>query len=133
MRRTLHTLTVISIASVSILLGSAAVASVGGATAQDDHPWENEAGQPNAEVTRMVTLLITEVGEDNTVVFLDPKTEQRTVIQLSDEVPLRAKSKKLFEGRKKLAFDDLEKGQKVRISFRADDGAILRLTVLKRA
>ncbi len=122
-----------ALSALSILIGTAAMASVGGVTPQDNHPWESEAGQPNAEVTRAVTLVITALGEDNTVEFLDPKTEQRTSIKLGEAIPLRAKSKKLFDGRKKLAFDDLEKGQKVRISFRAEDGAILRLTVLQRA
>lgn len=123
----------LALSLVSLLLAPAALASVGSVTVQDDHPFETEPGQPDAQITRSLTLVIAKVGADNTIELLDPQTEKLTVVKLSDAVPLRAKSKKLFDGRKRLAFDDLEKGQRVRISFRADDGAILSVTVLQVA
>lgn len=118
---------------VCLMVTPAALASVGGVTAQDDHPFEAEPGQPDAQIVRSVTLTIAKIGEDYTVELFDPKTEKKALLKLTDSVPLRAKSKKLFDGRKRLVFADLEKGQRVRISFRPDDGEILRVTVLARA
>jgi len=114
-----------------LLVPMPVLASVGGVTVQDDHPFETELGQPDAEVTRSVDLVITDLGPDHQVRLLDPRTERVVTLKLTDSVPLRARSKNEFDGRKRLAWEDLAKGQKVRLTFRPNDGVIIRLTVLK--
>lgn len=107
---------------VALLSVPAAFASVGGGSV-------GVAGQQDAQVTRSLNLVITDLGPEMTLVMIDPKSEQEQVITLTKDVKLRAKSKKQF-GRKQLAWDDLEKGQNVRVTFRADSGRVLQITVL---
>ncbi len=133
MRSTLLIVSLSALLLAPLTVPAAVQASVGGVTVQDDHPFETEAGQPDAQVIRSVDLVIADLGPDNQVKLIDPRTEREMVLKLTDAVPLRARSKKQFDGRKQLAFDDLAKGQKIRLSFRPNDGAIIRLTVLKIA
>lgn len=133
MRSTLLAVTLLALPLAPVAMPTTAWASVGGVTVQDDHPFEIEPGQPDATVIRSVDLVITGLGPDNQMKLLDPRTEREVVLKLTDAVPLRARSKKQFDGRKQLAWDDLAKGQKIRLTFRPDDGAIIRLTVLKTA
>ncbi len=107
---------------VALLAVPAAFASVGGGGG-------GVGGQQDAQVTRSLNLVITELGPDRTLTMVDPKSEQEQIITLQDTVKLRAKSKKQF-GRKQLTWDDLEEGQNVRVTFRADSGRVLQITVL---
>lgn len=93
-------------------------------------PWETEDGPRPAEVVSSMKFVVHEVGENRTVVLIDDEREQPHRIQLSESIPLLAKSKKAFQGRKKLEFGDLEVGQRVKVTFATDSGEILRLKVL---
>ena len=42
---------------------------------------------------------------------------------------LRAVHKRQFDGRKKLVFEDLRVGQRVKVNFRKNDGTILQIDV----
>ena len=122
---------IITFAALSLALGLATMpvaASVGGGGGAGG------AGiHSDAQVVRTLKMVIKDVGPDNQITLFDPATEQEHQVVIDDRVKLRAKSKKLFDGRKTLVAGDLARGQTVRLAVRADSGRILQLTVLSVA
>ncbi len=108
----------------SLSLAPMTLASVGGGGGGGSVTYSD------AQVTRAIKMTISEIGPDNALTLVDSKTEQVFEIVLDDAVKLRAKSKKLFDGRKNLVAADLAEGQTVRVVIRADSGRILQMTVL---
>lgn len=84
-------------------------------------------------VTKSMKCRILEVGNEGALKIQDPKTEEVSWIRLNPETQLRAKDKKAFDGRKKLAPADLQKGQLLRITHRPYDGAVLKIKVLRQS
>lgn len=77
---------------------------------------------------------ITEVRQaDRTIIVWDAQDRATHQIQLSPKVKLRAVNKRQFDGRKKLVFEDLAEGQRVKVNFRKNDGTILKIDVLPEA
>lgn len=73
---------------------------------------------------------ITEVRADRTIIVWDELDQATHQIHLSPKIKLRAAKKRQFDGRKKLVFEDLAEGQRVKVSFRKNDGSILQIDVL---
>ena len=94
-------------------------------------PWEDSNGARPAEVVSSIKCLVHEVGENRTLVLIDEADEQPHRIQLAKSIPLLAKSKKQFDGRRKLEFSDLQPGQRVKVTFASQTGEILRLKILE--
>ena len=95
-------------------------------------PQGAEANGPTS-ITADVKCRVDEVRDESTLVLVDFDTESRHVVRLDDTVKIRARSKKDFNGRKKLGFADLRKGQTVKVTVYVADGAIRRITVLEAA
>lgn len=77
---------------------------------------------------------ITEVQQaDRTIIVWDELDQAAHRIRLSPKVKLRAVNKRQFDGRKKLVFEDLAEGQRVKVNFRKQDGSILQIDVLPEA
>ncbi len=114
----------------TLSLAPAAMASVGGGAGGG----ATVGGiQSDAQVTRTFKMVITEIAEDGSVVLLDQDSERKHAILIDDKVKLRARSKKLFDGRRALNASDLAKGQTVRLVVNANSGRILAMTVLSLA
>lgn len=73
---------------------------------------------------------ITQVLADRTIIVWDELDQATHRIRLSPKVKLRAVNKRQFDGRKKLVFEDLAEGQRVKVNFRKNDGTILKIDVL---
>ncbi len=86
----------------------------------------------SSQVTKTVTVVVKEVGADNKLRLFDVRSEEELVIQLADTVKVKAQDKTAFDGRKKLEVSDLAKGQRLKMTYRTDDGQILQVKVLKR-
>ncbi|RMH19523.1 MAG: hypothetical protein D6696_10395 [Acidobacteria bacterium] len=96
-------------------------------------PWDESDGPSSASVVRTMTVVVQKIGPDNTLQVIDKRTEEVHRIQLAGDVPIRARSKKDFDGRRKLTFADLAVGQRIKLTYRAADGKIVSLKVVKRA
>lgn len=105
-------------------VASASTPSPGG------NPWDGETMPSATAVTKTATIVVKSVEKDRTLRAFDTRSEEELVLQLAADVPLKAKRKKDFDGRKTLTFDDLEPGQRLRLTYRADDGRIVGITVL---
>jgi hypothetical protein len=95
-------------------------------------PSDTDANAPSA-ITADFKCRVEEVGEDSTLVLVDVDTESRHVVQLDDTVRIRARSKKDFDGRKKLGLADLQPGQTIKVTVYVADGSIRAITVLEKA
>ena len=84
-------------------------------------------------ITAAVTRRVAAVVDDGTVVLVDLETESQELVQLDDSVKIRARSKKDFQGRKKLGLADLREGQIVKVTLYVADGSIRSITVLENA
>ena len=73
---------------------------------------------------------ITAIEANRTIIVWDELDQATHRLQLSNKVKLRATKKKEFDGRKKLVFEDLREGQRVKVNFRKNDGTILQIDVL---
>lgn len=94
-------------------------------------PWDSEEdGTQAAHVTRTARCLIEHIGEERSVVLYDLDTEKRHGLRLTSKIDFTARNKKMFDGRRKIDFADLRPGHLVRVTFRADDGVILRVKVV---
>ncbi len=76
---------------------------------------------------------VTEVREARTLVLFDEGDGQEHVISLDPKLKIRAQSKRQFDGRRKLQFEDLAVGQRLKVNFRKSDGGIVGIDVLKPA
>lgn len=75
---------------------------------------------------------ITEVRPERTIIVWDGEDRAFHELRLSPKVKLRATTKRQF-GRKKLVFEDLDVGQRVKVNFRKADMTILQIDVLPEA
>lgn len=107
------------------------VAQASSSTGGGSQPWARNDGPRPAEVVSSMKFVVHEVSNDRTLVLIDEDQERPHRIQLSEDVPLTAKSKKDFEGRKDLDFGDLAVGQRLKVTFSADSGKIIRVKILE--
>ena len=116
---------VLTVFAVFVLVALPAVAST---PTPGGNAWDNS--DPATAVTRTVEARILEVRENRTLVVVD-KDERQHVIQLPEKVEIRAQSKKDFDGLKKLDFGHLREGHRVKLTFYADSGQLVRIQVQK--
>ena len=90
------------------------------------------SGRDPATATIVLKATVVDVL-DGRRLALQPEGESgdRVEVQLRDDVRIRAQNKKEFDGRKKLAFDDLAVGQKLRITVLPAEERIVSFVVLK--
>lgn len=91
-----------------------------------------DANDPTT-ITADINCQVAEVRDDSTLVLIDDETRGEYVVQLDDKVKIRARSKKDFNGRKKLGLADLRQGQKIKVTVYIADGSIRSITVLEKA
>lgn len=91
--------------------------------------WEDE----QTVVTQTVEARVVEVVQaDRTLIVLDEK-ERRHTVQIPEDVSIRAQSKKEFDGLRRLEFAHLREGQRLKLTFRSDDGRLVRIQVLRQS
>lgn len=94
----------------------------------------SEDGIDPSSVTASAKLTVRRVESQPARLYLfDPETEKTHVVVLSERVKLTARRKKDFDGRRKLEIGDLESGQKLKVTYRTDDGRITSIQVLEKA
>lgn len=108
-------------------VASASTPSPGG------NPWDGETMPSHTAVTKSVTLVVKDIEDGHTLRAFDVRSEEELVIQMNDDVKIKARRKKDFDGRKRLAISDLAPGQKLKVTYRAEDGKILEVKILERA
>ena len=90
-------------------------------------PGEEQSFRP----TLVLQCKVVEVFEQHRRLMVeDVKTGERHYIHVADGVGIKAKSKKDFEGRKKLVFDDFVVGQTLNVTLEADTYRPLKIRVL---
>ena len=83
-------------------------------------------------ITVVLQCEIVEVQpEDGTILLRELESGAEKSITIADGIKLRARRKKDFGGRRKLAFGDLIAGQKVKVTFNRATGTITQIAVLK--
>ncbi|RPH57630.1 hypothetical protein EHM82_00850 [bacterium] len=93
--------------------------------------WEDD--QTPTVVTQTVEARVVEVvPTDRTLIVVDEKERQHTV-KIPEDVSIRAQSKKEFDGLRKLEFAHLREGQRLKLTFRSDDGRLVRIQVLRQS
>lgn len=118
--------------SVAFLVLAAAFAATAAASIPEMPDREQDGLDPRALVS-FRKCEITEVLADRTIIVWDDLDQAAHRIRLSPKVKLRAVNKRQFDGRKKLVFEDLSEGQRVKVNFRKNDGTILQIDVLPEA
>ena len=106
----------------------AALPAVASTPTPGGNAWDSS--DPATAVTRTVEARILEVRENRTLVVVD-KDERQHVIQLPEKVEIRAQSKKDFDGLKKLDFGHLREGHRIKLTFYAESGQLVRIQVQK--
>lgn len=94
------------------------------------------AVQPSANpllVTETMKCRVTELADRGQVKIQDPKTQEESWIQVTEDTKLVAQDKKAFDGRRKLDTADLEVGQLLRITHRPHTGEVVKVKVLRDA
>jgi len=89
---------------------------------------ENDA----TSLTASMKCQIIHVNEGDKVVLRDLDTGAVQEIAIVPEIRLRARAKRDFDGRRKLAFADLSVGQTVKVTVLRHNGLITRIDVLKK-
>ncbi len=90
-------------------------------------------GSPSS-ITADFYCKVLEVERANSkLVLLELESETSHEVVLDDSVKLRARSRRDFDGRKKLGLADLRAGQEIKIRVLLTDGSIRRITVVKQA
>lgn len=93
--------------------------------------WEGD--QTTTMVTQTVEARVVEVVQaERTLILMDEKERQHRV-QIPEDVSIRAQSKKEFDGLRRLEFAHLREGQRLKLTFRADDGRLVRIQVLRQS
>jgi len=83
-------------------------------------------------ITVVLNCEIVEIRpEDGTILLRELESGAVETIEIADGIKLRARRKKDFDGRRKLAFSDLSAGQKVKVTINRETGAITQIAVLK--
>lgn len=90
-------------------------------------PGEEQSFRP----TVVMQCKVVEVFEQHRRLMVeDVKTGERHYIHVAEEVGIKAKSKKDFDGRRKLAFGDFVVGQTLNVTLEADTFLPLKIRVL---
>ena len=90
-------------------------------------PGEEQSFRP----TVVMQCKVVEVFEQHRRLMVeDIKTGERHYIHVAEEVGIKAKSKKDFDGRRKLAFGDFVVGQTLNVTLEADTFLPLKIRVL---
>ena len=76
---------------------------------------------------------ITEVLPDHVLMVRDEQTKSFRFLELTPATSLNAKKKADFGGRKKLEFEDLAAGQRIKLTYKIATGEILKAQVLDQA
>jgi len=74
---------------------------------------------------------ITELREGRTIVVVDERDRREHVLTLGEDLKIRAREKKAFDGRRKLTFEDLDVGHLVKVKYLKSDGGLVAIDVLK--
>lgn len=85
-------------------------------------------------ITSIVKVAVVSVDlEKQTFAVRDLTSETLHEIQVTEELEIKARRKKEFDGRRDLTLADLEPGQKLRLKVRDADGAVLHVRVEARS
>lgn len=79
------------------------------------------------EVTRSFEGKILEIRLDSHVLVVEDKDGKRAGFQVDDQTAFKADKKTELQGRKKLKLEDFEKGQPVKVTFRASDNKVVEV------
>ena len=96
-------------------------------------PAELPTGASATDVVAHLKCTITEIRPGQVLRILDEKTEQVHLLEFTPSIPLQAKNKADFEGRKKLNFEDLAVGQRIKMTYKVATNEILKIKVLDQA
>jgi len=91
------------------------------------------AGPSATAVTAHLKCTITEIQPGQVLRILDEETERVHLLEFTPTIPLQAKNKADFDGRKVLAFEDLAVGQRIKITYKIASNEILKIKVLDQA
>jgi hypothetical protein len=91
------------------------------------------AGPSATAVTAHLKCTITELRPGQVLRILDEETEQVHLLEFTPSIPLEAKNKKTFDGRKRLDYEDLAIGQRIKITYKIATNEILKIKVLDQA
>ncbi len=98
-------------------------------------PWDSNfanEGAPPSAVTDHLKCVITEVRDNRVVQIWDEASQSRHLIRIAENVPIKARQKARFAGRKQIAFADLEVGHRIKVTYLTGDGSIVRVKVIDR-
>ena len=96
-------------------------------------PSELPTGASATAVVGHLKCTITEIRPGQILRILDDETEQVHLLEFTPSIPLQAKNKKDFDGRKKLGFEDLAVGQRIKLTYKIATNEILKIKVLDQA
>lgn len=96
-------------------------------------PAELPTGASATAVVGHLKCTITEVRPGQVLRILDEKTERVHLVEFTPSIPLQAKNKASFDGRKKLTFEDLAVGQRIKLTYKIATNEILKIKVLDQA
>ena len=94
-------------------------------------PWESDEGPLPTEVSRTMKCRVVKVEPPRTLVLLDLEAEREYVVPLPADLPIKARRKADFGGRRELEFGDLAPGQLVKMTYATADRRILRIKVVE--
>lgn len=101
-------------------------------TAPGRQVWDSEDDLPSTAVTEAVKCTVIEVLPERMLVVED-EHGRRHALAIPEQAKIKAQSKKEFDGRKELEFGQLQPGHKLKVTFLAENGVIVRVQVLKQA
>jgi hypothetical protein len=84
-----------------------------------------------APPTRTLTAEVAEVGDDGTVVLIAEDDGLRVTVPPGVGIDAKVKNRRHFDGRKKIGWDELAPGYRLKITFRTDSGELLKAKVLE--
>jgi hypothetical protein len=113
---------------MSVVLSGYALAS--GRTPTSQQPAGVPLDEQSFRPTKVVKCRVVEVQSDRVLLLRDIATGENHAIRLDDDVTIKARSKKDFDGRKNLTFADLAAGQEISVTVEADTGRLLKVRVM---
>ncbi len=116
------------IACLALILPTAAALASGSSGAGIPR---SSGGEQPFSVTKQLKCTIIEVQANNLIKVRDDRSGKESLIQLSEQIPLKAQNKKQFGGRKNLQASDLVEGHRILVTKRTDAEVIVRIKVLK--